>query len=101
MSRICGQAKQAGTGKLVNYEVEIEHGEGRAHYRARVLLVGGSWHEIDAALVSGPTQSDRTRRMLQRLLVQIDGLDIDRLHEEAAHPGGDWRSENAKGPRAR
>lgn len=58
MSTICGQAQQAGTGKLVNHEVEIEHGEGRALFDGSALAARG---RVSSA--AGPLPRRRTTAM--------------------------------------
>lgn len=79
--QIGGEHTQAGTGKVVAYRVDLEHGDDSTTYAARVLLLGGKWHELVGGVVNGPQRIQRMQQLTQAVLGQIDGLDFEALNK--------------------
>lgn len=79
--QVAGDHTQAGTGKMVSYKVDLDHGAESTNYAARVLLQGARWHELEAGTVTGPDRNARTQQVSLAVSAQIDQLDFDALNK--------------------
>lgn len=80
MLQIDGDHRQASTGKLVSYRVDLDEGFESTNYAARVLLAREVWHELEAGTVAGPDPMVRTPEVIRAVCASIDRLDLDALN---------------------
>lgn len=81
MPTIRGDHTQAGTGKVITYEVDYLRKADTAVWDAKVLLLGGRWFHLKGGTISGVGEGSVAPAVIQHLNAELNSLDMEKLNQ--------------------